>query len=162
MTYTPDALLQSQAKVLASAILAGAGVKLQWHDPNKCPAEAILITLLGEVPARFMPGVLAYALPFEGTHIVVFSERAKHRPAPARSVLAHVIVHEITHILEGISLHSDKGVMKAEWSGTDYQEMIRRPLQFTEDDVWRIQRGLKWWVARRASGRDGHGPVALQ
>jgi hypothetical protein len=167
MTYTPDAVLQIQAKMVASAILASAGVKLQWHEPNKCPAEAILITLSSDVPARFMPGALAYALPFDGTHIVVFydrvkNDRVKNRPGYAQSVLGHVIAHEITHILQGAVWHSETGIMKPQWSRADFMAMIGKPLHFTEEDVERMQRGLLGWEARRASGRGVHAPVALQ
>ena len=92
--------------MIASAVLAGAGVKLQWHEPSKCPAEAILITLLDDAPARQRPGVLAYAFAYEGMHIVVFYDRVKNdlvknRPGYVQSVLGHVIAHEIIHILQG-------------------------------------------------------------
>ena len=53
------------------------------------------------------------------------------------------MVHEITHILQGISRHSDSGVMKANWSGEDFQQMRYKPLPFTEQDVVLIHRGLK-------------------
>lgn len=165
MNYTEDMALQSQAKGIASAILAGSGVKIQWRDPGKCPAEAILITLSDNQPAGMRPGALAYALPFEGTHIVVFYDRVKNdqvksRPGTRSSLLGHVIAHEITHILQGVVVHSESGLMRAQWTRADYREMIDKPLQFTEEDVWRIQRGLKGWAARRASGGSGREPVA--
>ena len=57
MTYTEDMGLQSQAKSIASFILAGIGVKIQWREPSKCPAEAILITLSTDTPATVKGGV---------------------------------------------------------------------------------------------------------
>ena len=167
MTHTEDMGLQSQAKKVASVILASSGVKIQWHDPSKCPAEAIIITLSNNEPASLRPGLLAYALPFEGTHVVVFydrvkNDRVKNRPGYASSVLGHVIAHEITHILQGAMWHSETGIMKAQWSGADFQEMDWKPLQFTDEDIMRIQRGLKMWEASRASRGGGRGPVARQ
>ena len=70
MTHTDDMGLQSQAMKVASVILASSGVKIQWHDPSQCPGEAIIITLSNNEPASLRPGLLAYALPFEGTHVV--------------------------------------------------------------------------------------------
>ena len=59
---------------------------------------------------------LAYALPYEGTHIVILFDRVrKMQPNYVPAVLAHVLVHEVTHILQGIQRHSESGVMKAHW-----------------------------------------------
>ena len=160
MTQMDEIFLLNQARGMASSMLASAGVKIQWRDPSKCPPDAIFITLLEAESERQMPGVLAYTLPFEGTHVMVFYDRVKNRPAPARSVLAHVVVHEITHLLQGAVWHSESGVMKAEWNGTDYQEMIRKPLRFTEEDVVRIQHGRKNWEVRHAAA--ARTPVARQ
>jgi hypothetical protein len=71
----------------------------------------------------------------------VFYDRIKQKPAPGE-LLAHVMVHEITHILQGISRHSDSGVMKANWSGEDFQRMRYKVLPFAEEDVVLIHRGL--------------------
>jgi hypothetical protein len=78
VTNTEDIGLQSQAKSLTSIILASSGVNIQWHDPSQCPSGAIIITLSSDEPASLRPGLLAYALPFEGTHIVVFYDRVKN------------------------------------------------------------------------------------
>jgi hypothetical protein len=57
-------------------------------------------------------------------------------------VLAHVMVHEITHILQGVSRHSESGIMKARWTNNDYQEMMFQPLPFAPEDVKLVQLGL--------------------
>ena len=90
-----------------------------------------------------MPGAMAYALPYEGTHIVVFYDRVTKKPGNVSILLGHVIAHEVTHILQGVARHSESGVMKANWTGADYQQMSREPLQFTDHDVLLIHRGLK-------------------
>ena len=91
--YTQDLGLENQAKVVASDIFAGIGVKILWHSPRQCPAEAILITFSNETPARLLPGALAYAMPFEGTHTVVFYDRVKNRPGSVSCLLGQVIAH---------------------------------------------------------------------
>jgi len=57
-------------------------------------------------------------------------------------VMAHVLVHEVTHILEGVTRHSDSGVMKAEWTLRDYGQMYTAPLPFTAADIALIQSGV--------------------
>jgi hypothetical protein len=92
----------------------------------------------------------------------VKNDRVKNRPGYASAVLGHVIAHESTHILQGAIWHSETGVMKAQWTGDDFQHMDWKPLQFTDEDIVRIQRGLKMWGAARASRGDGRRPVARQ
>jgi hypothetical protein len=48
--------------------------------------------------------------------------------------LAHVLVHEITHALEGVSRHAETGVMKANWTFAGYGQMARL-LEFTPVDA---------------------------
>jgi hypothetical protein len=52
-------------------------------------------------------------LPYEGTHIVIFYDRVQAAIAPGRvtTLLAHVMAHEVTHMLEGIPRHSAEGVL---------------------------------------------------
>ena len=138
-----DIRLENRAKAVASDIFAGIGVKILWHSPRNCPAEAIFITSSNDAPASLFPAALAYALPYEGTHIVVFYDRVKSKPGSTSCLLGHVIAHEVTHILQGVARHSESGVMKAQWTGADYLHMTWEPLQFTDDDVMLIHSGLK-------------------
>ena len=66
--------------------------------------------------------------------------------------MAYVIVHEITHILQGIDWHSKGGVMKARWDSSDYTRMKWGQLRFTALDVVMIQGGFAARVARNAGG----------
>jgi hypothetical protein len=50
-------------------------------------------------------------------------------------VLAHVLVHEVTHILQGFPRHSESGVMKAHWDSQNFAQMTWQPLPFTDDDI---------------------------
>jgi len=51
------------------------------------------------------------------------------------SILAHVITHEITHVLQGIERHSATGVMKARWNPEEFRSMTFRPLAFEPGDI---------------------------
>jgi hypothetical protein len=148
MGYTEE---ETPAKAVSSSIFAGIGVKIRWYDPKQCPAEAIFITFSKETPGSLLPGALAYTRPLEGTHIVVFYDRVKNRSGSVSNVLGHVIAHEVAHILQGLMRHSDNGIMKAQWTGADYQRMSSRPLAFTDEDVKLIHHGLRVREARFAA-----------
>ena len=140
---------ESIARVLASEMFSGIGVTIAWRNPRGCPAEAILISLTDETPENLSRGTLAYALPYEGVHIRVFYDRIRrYGPELAPRLLAHVLVHEITHILQGIARHSASGVMKAYWRFDDYHTMLVKPLRFEGEDIDLIRRGLAARAAR--------------
>jgi len=146
MTGLPDAYVDKLAKATATKIFAGIGVKIQWRSGAKnCPTEAIFITFSDSTPASLHPGALAYARPYEGTHILVFYDRVSNTVASSivPFLLGHVIAHEITHILQGVARHSDQGLMKPRWGAADYDEMARKPLPLTDQDVLLIYRGLQ-------------------
>jgi hypothetical protein len=142
MGAMPNLALENRAKGVASGIFAPIGVKIQWHRPSNCPAEGIIIAFSDHTPTSLMPGALAYALPYEGTHIVIFYDRVKNKFGNAPCLLGHVMAYEITHILQGMKRHSESGVMKETWTGVDYEQMSWKPLQFADEDVQLIIRGL--------------------
>ena len=141
--------------------IAEIGVRIDWRQESKCPAgqDGIIHISLGTwIPANHYPGALAIALPYEGVHIQVFIDRVRKMVDPVRKManptsvaplLAHVLAHEITHILQRVNRHSECGVMKARWSQKDYGEMEWKPLNFTDGDVQLIHTGLH---ARPAGG----------
>jgi hypothetical protein len=145
--------VRAPALELANQMCATIGVRLEWRggEPRRtsCP-RCIGIELASHTPADLLPGALAYALPYEGAHIRVFYDRVEREVVPSlrTALLAHVLVHEISHILQGIDRHSDIGVMKAHWTKQDYLQMGVQALPFTPEDVVLIQLGL----ASRASG----------
>jgi len=136
----------TRAEQLASKMFAEIGVAIEWSQRGDCYLRmaAIVITLSYETPATEYPGTYAFAKPYEGTHIVVFWDRVKHKVPPPRApiLMAHVLVHEVTHILQGIHRHSETGVMKAAWSDDDLFRMGKKPLEFTEQDVVLIHLGI--------------------
>jgi len=132
------------AELLASKMFEPVSVKLDWR--HSCQVgDAVRIELSTDTSDTEHPGALAFALPYEGVHIVVFYDRINRSVgADLRSlVLAHVLVHEITHVLEGVDRHSETGVMKAHWTGTDYAQMRHKPLSFTDWDIQLIHKGLE-------------------
>jgi hypothetical protein len=137
-----------RAQAQASGMFAAIGVKLNWRCPKSVPQEAIVISL-ATTPENRKPGELAYALPYEGTHIVILYDRVRKMMAnQVSAVLAHVLVHEVTHILQGFPRHSEIGLMKARWDASDFAQMTWKPLPFTNDDIDLIRRGLDAREAR--------------
>jgi hypothetical protein len=93
---------ENEAKKVASGIFADIGVKIRWLGRRKCPAEAIYISFSSKIPSGVHTSALAYALPYEGTHIVVFLDRVMNMaPSTSGCLLGYTLAHEITHILEG-------------------------------------------------------------
>jgi hypothetical protein len=124
-----------------------AGVRIHWKLGEPKGAESnqpILIEILSDVPERFHADALAYAQSFGGVHIQVFYERLESRSSARETsiLLAHVLVHEITHLLEGTNHHSKQGVMKARWTLDDLARMSWEPLPFDPEDIRLIHRGL--------------------
>jgi len=143
----------SQAKGMASRMFAPAGVTIVWKAmDNRCPADALKVSLVNQSAPADHPNSYAYALPYDGTHIILFWDRIKQYPEERGLpyLLAHVLVHEITHILQGFPHHSETGVMKARFATADVGRMERHPLAFTTEDLQLIQRGLQIRRARLA------------
>jgi hypothetical protein len=136
-------------------------VRLQWHEPPVCPAGAgdpVALMLTSFTPEAYFHGALGVALPLEGTHAWVFYDRVL-RASPddtyLAALLAHVMAHEIAHLLQGIIRHSESGILKARWSGTDCARMASFPLMFTREDAILIHQGLEERRARLISNRPG-------
>jgi hypothetical protein len=133
-----------RAQMIASEMFKGIGVKLEWHGSVHCPSGALRISLSTRTPSRLQPGALGYALPYEGTHIVVFLDRinASVSKNTKAALLGHVYAHEITHILEGECRHSATGLMRARWTGRDYAGIDSGPMPFAQEDIELIQMGF--------------------
>ena len=159
----PDQQMLMGVRPLASAIFARIGVGIDWREPNSCPAGVGVIRVEWSYDSRRYPHAeaLAFAKPYAGT-IVVFVDRVQEMDrSGVRFVMAHVLVHEITHIIEGIDRHSASGVMKAHWNADDYFAMRRKPLMFAQEDIDLIHAGLKTRRARPVAVVTG-APVAGQ
>jgi hypothetical protein len=147
------------AETRAGWMFEDVGVKIKWlHSRRNCqarPEDTISIHLTMDAPGSSAPGTLAYALPYDGAHIVVFYDRIMKTTEETRwpHLLAHVLVHEVTHILQGVSRHSDEGMMKANWNKNDYIQMFWKGLPFAPMDVTLIHLGLQARTSRIALQR---------
>jgi hypothetical protein len=132
----------ARAEGLAGRMFAKAGVRIDWRVG--APKGTAITVGMSDVLRADHPGALAFARPYEGVHITVFYDRIRKEFAPdiATVLLAHVLVHEITHVIQGTARHSETGVMKAHWTTADYNRMLARPLPFTDWDIELIQKGL--------------------
>ena len=144
------AIVLARAEDTATRIMATAGVALEWHTmaPALCRApyqeRSIVIDFIEPSSDLLRPDILAYAHLDGAPHVVVLYDRFSATVGVrSRSVLlGHVMAHEITHILQGISRHSPSGLMKAHWSAADLRQMMSTPLPFGPQDVGLIQLGL--------------------
>ena len=138
-----------RAEALASRIFASADVRIAWHGlaPSgwKGQNRVIIIQLELDTPASYHTGALGHALPYEGVHISIFYSRIRQMDQQdlEATLLAHAIVHEMTHLLQGIARHSATGVMKAHWDSHDYLEMKRHFLALTPEDIQMIRNAAK-------------------
>ncbi len=152
----PAVLLQ--AETTATRMFARIGLRVQWpaRPPAPDPAETrctpaqpevIVIRIASKKSASAVGEALASALPYAhtGTRITIFygdlQEAVSQRPGLAPALLAHVLVHEITHVLQRVTGHSSEGVMRAHWTTSDYISMRDKPLEFTAADVTLIRKG---------------------
>jgi hypothetical protein len=132
-----DFVIAARAKTLASVVLRRAGVRLEWGKDIP-DAETIEIRMESNASEHTPPDVMAYALPYSrgSNRIHIFSDRVRKPHVTAvETVLAYVIAHEIVHVLEGCGRHSDDGVMKARWTGSDYVQMAFSGLEFSDVDL---------------------------
>ena len=81
VTADEHPLQAGEARALASKMFGDIGVTILWrHMGHGCPVDGIRISLSEKTPNRLQPGALAYALPYEGTHICVFYDRIARYP----------------------------------------------------------------------------------
>jgi len=152
----------------ATRIMRQAGVRLRWlnKDPQRfarsagtpCASEptapTIVMNFSTTTPEGLETGVVAKAYPYAqgGVRITFFRDRLQTffnaRPSWAGSVLGHLMAHEITHVLQGTSRHSETGLMRAHWSPEDYGQMPSKLLPLTPYDIKLIRIGVADWGAR--------------
>jgi hypothetical protein len=142
-------VLIAPAKRIATRLFETAGVRVRWRNGD--PPDSVLrsegavaVRILNETPLALQPGAYGYALPYEGHHVTLFLDRLRCSDThTSDAILAHVLVHEITHLLQGMTRHSESGIMKRRWTHGDYKEMRWRGLSFTTTDVSLIRRGME-------------------
>jgi tetratricopeptide (TPR) repeat protein len=154
----PPILVDYRARDTVTLMYARIGIRLSWR--NDAPGSGavygspvtIQVRFTGELPDASREA-LAYALPFgeQGVAIHVMYDRIRwvaRRSSREAPILAHVLAHEIGHVLQRTNEHAPSGVMKAHWNGQDFDAMERKPLEFTSLDVDLIKDGLNLRKAR--------------
>ena len=134
------------AQSIASKMFDEIGVAVRWlRDARACRSESAPITVTLALPRLQYPGAMARALAYEGTRIEVFYDRVRKQVGPRRlpAVLGHVLAHELAHVLQGLTDHTDTGIMKARWDGVDFDQMVWKPFSFTRHDAQLIHMGLQ-------------------
>jgi hypothetical protein len=147
------------AETKATRMFAEIGVRVQWLSQtarvipvmavagcaSKSP-EAVIVEVVetgGMGDSR-----LAFARPYarDGVRVTIFykdvSNAGRHLPRAEAAILAHVLVHEITHVVEGVARHSKTGVMRPYWTDRDFAEMMFKPIRFAELDVLLLQNAI--------------------
>jgi hypothetical protein len=146
MEHPADSTLVYRAQAEATEIFTEVAVQIAWRDGRACNAgDVIHIHLSERTLPNLRPGALAAAHLDQKNYIEVFYDRVRDAVGPATMphLLAYVLVHEITHILEDVSRHSETGIMKAHWNKDDYAQMFFHHLPFAAVDVKLIQQAMK-------------------
>ncbi len=143
-----------RAEAISARMFATAGVAIGWRSGKIAECDAAVqygtlkLRLVARASADLHPGAMAYAQLHQGSEIVVMFDRiprstyGMNQSVQVSNILAHVMTHEITHLLQGIARHSETGVMKAHWAPGDFAEMAFRPLPFAPEDVELIRLGI--------------------
>lgn len=136
------------AKQVAREMFASIGVNVAWRNEITAREPGVLIKVVVQSGPQGENVALGEALPFALGHgIIVNYDEVLWSAGTSKQlepmILAHVLVHEITHILQVVDRHSDRGIMKAHWTPDDYCDMRWKPLEFTTEDVELIRLGMR-------------------
>lgn len=152
------------AEALVRQIFLKTGVETEWvHCPTergeadrfpgcrkpRLESDVILHVIPQSMESRgFSGNAFGYALQPSGglpaNHAYVFFHRveqaARKSQRTARAIsqsalLAHVVAHEIGHLILGPNSHSGRGVMRARWRQEDLQEMEIGQLVFSAEQA---------------------------
>jgi hypothetical protein len=173
-----DATL-SRAERKAARVFREAGIELRWVDCPVSPAEVgkhpgcegpwgptkTTIKILPRFMAARLPqhsGGLGLAVLGNGeqfpSEAYIFFRRVKQEARLGNSyasvVLAHVMAHEIGHLLLCAKGHSHTGIMRATWLRKDLRRAEKGLLVFTRVQADRLRAQVRarvrsWWVTQR-------------
>lgn len=166
--YVTNDLLISRMPVLpgarecASRLLAESGVRLVWHSgtPSAIGPDVLVIRFVATLPAFETPErkhTLAFAQPYapDGTPMLFFRDRIAQLATPDfrvnTRIVGHVLAHEICHMLEGLSHHSEEGLMRAFWSATDFNTISYCELPIADEDRLLVHLGVEKRMGRMAA-----------
>jgi hypothetical protein len=136
----PAAMLKTSQDEVAR-IFADAGLGIEWTETGPRFTVQIVASALGYAPASSSVMGVALRKPDSATAQIFFKQvqdfaRAYH--VEVSTLLAHVIAHEIGHLLLPRTPHSATGLMKADWDRALLREAAAGSLTFTDEQIQRI------------------------
>ena len=127
-----------------TAIYASAGIQVRWHDgpQSATPARRFIVKIIPHPIASVerQPHVMGAALrDVGGTLVYVFYGRvegfARARRVRNSTMLAHVIAHEVGHLLLPKGWHAQQGLMRATWDTAHISNAVHGTLTFTSEEI---------------------------
>jgi hypothetical protein len=161
----PPNIVDCVARGSVTRMYARLGVRIDWRIGNAARGTAsgspvtIQMRYANDNERHLPLDSLAFSLPFgDGNTAVTVMynriQRVADRSGREQVILAHVLAHEIGHILQRSDRHVGTGVMKAHWNNQDLRAMEKRPLEFTPEDIHLIVLGLAELKVRTAGAHD--------
>ncbi len=143
----------SAAMERAAEIFRQTGVSLRWRELPADPDEAGQTRWAGDAYVRILPHSMTVRLTSSerrmgtsfGRLAYVFYDYVEQfrnlRPeVPREQLLAHVLVHELAHLLLGADSHSARGMMRARWDpNVEMRQMVASRLRFSSNEAKRIR-----------------------
>jgi hypothetical protein len=134
-----DILKASQDEV--ARIFADAGLRVEWTETGpRFTVHIVPIALGYRTPSSPVMG-MALRNRRGATARIFFNEvkeLARSWDVNVSTLLAHVVAHEIGHLLLPYVPHSSTGLMKAEWDRDLVREAAAGSLTFTDAQITRI------------------------
>jgi hypothetical protein len=160
------------AEATAQAIFRRSGIEAEWlHCPTNRDEAGLFPAcrkpagpwevVLQIVPQSMEPKIVgsdAFGLALPGTssepstHAYLYYHRAEQtateshrtaRPVSLPALMAHVIVHEVGHLVLGPNMHSPRGIMRARWEARDLREMEIGAVGFPSDQAKTLRARLE-------------------
>jgi hypothetical protein len=122
----------------------------------------IALEILKAAPPGYQASILGYAQPLAsaGLNVRVFNDRvrlaATGRSRLYAAVLAHVIAHEIGHVLLRTGKHTSGGLMSQMWGDGDYAWMSRTLMLFDRRQGAAMRREISGAECLRTAPADNH------
>jgi hypothetical protein len=132
-------LKESQDEV--SRIFSDSGLAVEWTETGPRFTVHIVTSALGYARASSPVMGVALRTPDGATAQIFFKQVqdfARTCHVDVGTLLAHVIAHEIGHLLLPRMPHSATGLMKADWDRALAREGTARSLTFTDAQIERI------------------------
>lgn len=154
---------------VTSQIFAESGIELAWTVtpashlevvefaptqtgrpcPAPLPSHALALRIIRKAPPGIDGTNLGFALPcaIHMPSITVYADRieaiAQHTTAIYYRILAHVIAHELGHVLLRSSEHAEAGIMRARWDRANWYRVSAGILEFTANQRERMRAELQ-------------------